>query len=57
MRRDRPEAIREDIVAILERSDLAQVSASGRELVRAEYSFPAAIERYRAILRGVGGSE
>lgn len=57
MRRDRPEAIREDIVAILERSDLTQVSASGRELVCAEYSFPAAIERYRAILRGVGGSE
>jgi glycosyltransferase involved in cell wall biosynthesis len=44
------DAITRDIEAILDREDLAEISRNGRQLVEAEYSFPAAVERYRAIL-------
>ena len=42
--------ITEGIKAVLERDDLADVSAQGRALIEDEYSFEAACERYRAIL-------
>jgi len=44
------DAITRDIEAILDREDLAEISRNGRQLVEAEYSFPAAVDRYRAIL-------
>lgn len=50
-------AIRDDISAILDRPDLADVSAEGRELIRDEYSFEAAVERYRSILSGLTDGE
>jgi glycosyltransferase involved in cell wall biosynthesis len=49
-----PDDIREDLVAILDREDLAEVSANGRRLVETEYSFEAAVDRYRRILSEVG---
>jgi glycosyltransferase involved in cell wall biosynthesis len=44
------DAVRRDVEAILERDDLLEVSRNGRELVEAEYSFEAAVERYREVL-------
>lgn len=51
------DAIVRDVAAILEREDLAEISQNGRELVEAEYSFPAAVDRYRAILEAVSGGD
>jgi glycosyltransferase involved in cell wall biosynthesis len=45
-----PGEIRGDVVDILDREDLADVSANARELIEAEYSFEAATARYEAIL-------
>jgi glycosyltransferase involved in cell wall biosynthesis len=39
-----------DITSILERDDLDQISRNGRALVLDEYSFEAAVKRYRTIL-------
>jgi glycosyltransferase involved in cell wall biosynthesis len=47
------DAITRDVEAILDREDLAEISRNGRRLVEAEYSFPAAVDRYRAILDAV----
>jgi glycosyltransferase involved in cell wall biosynthesis len=44
------DAIARDVAAILDREDLPAISRNGRHLVEAEYSFPAAVDRYRAIL-------
>ena len=44
------DAIAQDVAAILDREDLPAISRNGRNLVEAEYSFPAAVDRYRAIL-------
>ncbi|MDT3435042.1 glycosyltransferase family 4 protein [Haloarcula sp. 1CSR25-25] len=46
-----PAVLRETILAVLERDDLDTISENGRDLIEAEYSFEAACERYRAILR------
>ncbi|WP_226012965.1 glycosyltransferase [Halomicrobium salinisoli] len=45
-----PDALREGIESILDRDDLAEMSARGRELIEDEYSFEAACRRYREIL-------
>jgi glycosyltransferase involved in cell wall biosynthesis len=45
-----PAALAERIEAILDRADRDAISARGRELIEAEYSFEAACERYRRIL-------
>lgn len=47
---NRATAIRDDIVEILGRGDLGQISTTGRELIREEYSFAAAVDRYQKIL-------
>lgn len=48
------EAIREDIEQILERDDLGTISKNGRELIETEYSYEAAVRRYREILTAIG---
>jgi len=48
-----PAAIRADLLDILDRSDLSTISANGRALIEAEYSFAAAKRRYRDILLAV----
>jgi hypothetical protein len=49
-----PESVRTDISTILgEKNDLAAISARGRELVKEEFSFGAARERYRELLSTV----
>jgi len=48
-----PAAIRADLLEILDRSDLSTISANGRALIEAEYSFAAAKRRYRDILLAV----
>mgnify|MGYP000076638727 CR=1 FL=1 len=48
-----PADIRRELLEILDRDDLATVSATGRELIESEYSFEAAQERYRTILQRV----
>ena len=48
-----PGALADSVESILEERDLDSVSANGRELIRSEYSFEAACERYREILRSV----
>ena len=45
-----PADIRAELLAALDREDLAEVSANGRELIETEYSFEAAKRRYREIL-------
>jgi glycosyltransferase involved in cell wall biosynthesis len=44
------DGIAREVAAILDREDLPVISHKGRQLVEAEYSFPAAVDRYRAIL-------
>jgi len=46
-----PAALRETILGILERNDLDTISANGRDLIEHEYSFEAACERYKSILK------
>ncbi|QGA83134.1 Glycosyltransferase [Halomicrobium sp. LC1Hm] len=48
-----PATLRDGIESILGRDDLDEISARGRALVEDEYSFEAACERYREILRSV----
>ena len=50
---DEPERIASDIESIMARSDPGTVSGRGRALIEDSYDFDAAVERYRAILRGV----
>ena len=47
---DRATVIRDNIVEILGRTDLDQISATGRKLICEEYSFTAAVDRYQMIL-------
>lgn len=49
-----PADIATGITDVLDREDLAAVSARGRDLIEAEYSFEAAVDRYRDILAAVG---
>lgn len=53
LERTDPEAIEAQIRTVLDREDLPEVSAAGRELVEDEYSFEAAKERYRGVLSDV----
>lgn len=46
-----PDALAENIEQILSRTDLGTISQNGRELIESEYSFEAACDRYREILR------
>jgi glycosyltransferase involved in cell wall biosynthesis len=46
-----PAALRQTILDILDRNDLDSISENGRELIKTEYSFEAACERYRSILK------
>jgi len=48
-----PAALQQGIEEILPRDDLQEISKRGRALIEHEYSFDAATERYRAILRTV----
>ena len=48
-----PAAISSDIERILSRDDLERISANGRALIEREYSFDAAVDRYRDILAGL----
>ncbi|KAA9397110.1 glycosyltransferase family 1 protein [Haloarcula sp. CBA1130] len=50
-----PTALAAGIKRILNRDDLAAISENGRTLIECEYSFDAACERYRSILRSVTG--
>ncbi|MDQ2071861.1 glycosyltransferase family 4 protein [Haloarcula sp. H-GB4] len=50
-----PTALAAGIERILDRDDLATISENGRALIEREYSFDAACERYRGILRSVAG--
>jgi glycosyltransferase involved in cell wall biosynthesis len=49
-----PETISADVRDILARDDLGQIADNARRLAETEYSFEAAVERYRSILRSVG---
>jgi glycosyltransferase involved in cell wall biosynthesis len=48
-----PDYLADRLQSVLDREDLATVSAAGRERIETEYSFEAATARYRAILRAV----
>lgn len=48
-----PEALRETVLDVLSREDLADISENGRELIERDYSFEAACERYATILSQV----
>ncbi len=50
------DAVARDVEAILGREDLPEISRNGRQLIETEYSFPAAVERYRAILETATGT-
>lgn len=49
----RPEAIVSGLDEILDRADLAEISANGRELIESEYSFDGAVDRYDRILHSI----
>lgn len=51
-----PDDLCEDIVRILRRDNLHEVSANGRELIEEKYSFEAAVDRYRQILSEIDDS-
>lgn len=51
-----PSAIAATVRRIIERDDLADLSANARRLVESEYSFDAAVDRYRRILRDLDAS-
>jgi glycosyltransferase involved in cell wall biosynthesis len=51
-----PDNLCEDIVRILRRDNLHEVSANGRELIEEKYSFEAAVDRYRQILSEIDDS-
>jgi glycosyltransferase involved in cell wall biosynthesis len=48
-----PDALRAQLLAVLDHENLSEVSAAGRDRIESEYSFEAATERYRAILRRI----
>jgi glycosyltransferase involved in cell wall biosynthesis len=52
LRADSPESLAADIETALE-TDLDSVSRAGRELIESTYSFEAAVDRYRSILRAL----
>lgn len=52
--RETPEDIAQGIQDALARSELRTVSAAGRCLIENEYSYTAAVERYRDILKSIG---
>lgn len=49
-----PDTVAEDVTDILQDNDLATISKNGRELIEAEYSYEAAVRRYRKILIAIG---
>ena len=53
--RTEPGHLRDEIRSILDRRDLAEISDTGRQRVEREYSFEAAIDRYRDILTNAAG--
>jgi glycosyltransferase involved in cell wall biosynthesis len=57
MTSNREAAIRTNMLEILDRDDLGRVSANGRELICEEYSFAAAVDRYRTILDRISAPE
>jgi hypothetical protein len=57
MKSNREGAIRTNILEILGQDDLNRVSANGRELICEEYSFAAAVDRYRTILNHISAPE
>jgi glycosyltransferase involved in cell wall biosynthesis len=50
------EAILEDVETIMDRDDLDEISDNGRALIENEYSFEAAVDRYREILAALEGN-
>jgi len=52
-----PETIGAAVREILAREDLGEIADNARRLTENEYSFEAAVERYRSILRRIGGNE
>lgn len=50
-----PEAVADTIRDVIARTDIEPVSRAGRRLVESEYSYSAAVERYRNILDRVSG--
>ncbi|MEF8851502.1 MAG: glycosyltransferase [Haloarculaceae archaeon] len=53
MESTRPDEVRAELLAVLDRDDLETLSANGRALVESEYSFEAATRRYREVLSAV----
>ena len=53
LREDDPERIAERVEEILRRPDSSAISDAGRRLVESEYSYDAAVDRYRRILTAV----
>jgi len=56
MKSNRAMTIQSDIAEILRRGDLDEISAAGRKLICDEYSFEAAVDRYRTILDSLSNS-
>ncbi|NHN48722.1 glycosyltransferase [Halostella sp. JP-L12] len=48
-----PQEMAAEITQVLNEEDIAEMSENGRELIEDEYSFEAAVERYKAILDAI----
>jgi glycosyltransferase involved in cell wall biosynthesis len=48
-----PQSIAQNVIRVLNYPNLAQIADNARALIEREYSFQAAVERYRRILYGV----
>ena len=53
MENNSPECIAKNVIRALNHQDLEEIAENGRELVGKEYTYEAAVERYRKILEGI----
>ena len=53
MENNSPECIVENVIRVLEHPDLDKIVKNARELVEKEYTYEAAVERYRGILENI----
>lgn len=51
MENNNPECVAENVIRVLEHPDLDKIVKNARELVEKEYTYEAAVERYRMILK------
>ena len=57
METNSPECIAENVMRALEHPDLDEIMKNARKLIEEDYTYEAAVKRYRGILGNLGGEE